>query len=210
MNLIEIENELKKRLNYQYKWGKKQNNEYDSLTNFIYNTFNFDTLLNKINTKFIGKPDYNDLFNYTLNRWFNFWSSQAVEKIFCSLPDVKPALDNTDRFVDFNIQGIDFDHKTSVFPAAYHGSLAKAQNNPGDLIEWLYKNQSQQQRKHFKNRLFIVLYSPDKQHWKLKADVMWLKNLIQNYINSFNKDILLKFSFEPDSITLSDIIWAIK
>lgn len=210
MSLIEIENELKKRLNYQYKWGKKQNNVYDSLTNFIYNTFNFDTLLNKINTKFIGKPDYNDLFNYTLNRWFNFWSSQAVEKIFCSLPGVKPALDNTDRLVDFNIRGIDFDHKTSVFPAAYNDSLAKAQNNPGDLIEWLYKNQSQQQRKHLKNRLFIVLYSSDNQHWKLKAEVMWLKNIIQNYINSFNKDILLKFLFKPDSITLSDIIWAIK
>ena len=35
-DLIKTEGELKKRLTYPYKWGRKQNNEFDKLTNFIY------------------------------------------------------------------------------------------------------------------------------------------------------------------------------
>ena len=34
--LVTIEKELKKRLLYPYKWGRKQNDLYDKLTNFVY------------------------------------------------------------------------------------------------------------------------------------------------------------------------------
>jgi hypothetical protein len=34
--LINIERELKKRLVYPYKWGRKQNDEFDKLTNYVY------------------------------------------------------------------------------------------------------------------------------------------------------------------------------
>ena len=40
--LNQIETELKKRLIYPYKWGRKQNDQFDKLTNFIYRTFLFD------------------------------------------------------------------------------------------------------------------------------------------------------------------------
>jgi|GEM_PF-4648903 len=36
---VKIEVELKKRLAYPHKWGRKQNDEFDKLTNFIYHTF---------------------------------------------------------------------------------------------------------------------------------------------------------------------------
>jgi len=210
MDLLEIETELKKRLKYPYVWGRRQNNYYNGLTNFIYKTFYFDELLKEINIRFKGNEEYENFLNYALNRWFNFWSAQAIETIFCSLPNVKPALNSRNRLIDFAIQGIPFDHKTSVFPNAYPGTLIEAQNNPADLIEWLYDNQSQEQRKHLKNRLFIVLHSYDKQHWKLKAEILWLKNAIENYVNSFDVNKLLKFSVEADSTTLSDIIWLVK
>lgn len=210
MNLEEIENELKKRVNYPYIWGKKQDDYYNGLTNFIYQTFSFDDLLKEIDKRFKDKPDYDNFFNYALNRWYNFWSAQAVESIFCSLPNVEASLDNKDRLVDFKIKEIAFDHKTSVFPRGYPGSLNNALDNPNDLIEWLYKNQSQQQRKHLKNRLFIILYSKTDDHWKLKSEVQWLKDLIEQYIKDFNPQNLKKFSFEANSVTLSDIIWGIK
>lgn len=208
--LTEIEIELKKRLAYRYKWGMKQNDDYDRQTNFIYHTFSFENLLLEIQNRFKEKNSNNNIANYTLNRWYNFWSAQAIEKIFCSLPSVKPALDEKDKLVDFTIQGVTFDHKTSVFPQNYPQELTTAYSKSDELIRWLYKNQSQQQRKHLKNRLFIVLYSNSGEHWKLKAEITWLKKIIQNYLIGFNPAFLFRFSFEKDYETLSDIIWAIK
>ncbi len=81
-NLQKIETELKKRLPYPYKWGRKQNNEFDKLTNFIYHTFLFDDVIKEINSRFKKDKEHLNISNYALNRWYNFWSAQAVEKIF--------------------------------------------------------------------------------------------------------------------------------
>ena len=209
-NLTQIETELKKRLTYPYKWGRKQNDEFDKLTNFIYRTFLFDDVIKEINSRFKNDKEHKNISNYALNRWYNFWSAQAVEKIFCSLPNVKPALDSKDRLVDFTIDGVTFDHKTSVFPKNFPYPLNEAVKKTDELINWLYRNQSQQQRKHLKNRLFIVLYSPEGEHWKLKAEISWLKERIEMYMKGFNPHYLFKFQFEKGHYTLADIIWAIR
>jgi hypothetical protein len=209
-SLTEIENELKKRLTYPYKWGQKQNDNFDKQTNFIYHTFLFEDILKEIETRFKSKENYDSYLNYTINRWYNFWSAQAVENIFCSLPNVNPAIDSKDRLVDFTIQGAAFDHKTSIFPKNFPYKINDAIKRTDELIKWLYKNQSQQQRKHLKNRLFVVLYSRNGEHWKLKSEIMWLKERIEKYIIGFNPDFLLKFNLETGQPTLADIIWAIR
>ncbi|MFI5237822.1 MAG: hypothetical protein ACHQLA_07790, partial [Ignavibacteriales bacterium] len=160
--------------------------------------------------KFKKDREHQNIANYALNRWYNFWSAQAVERIFCSLPNVKPALDKKDRLVDFMIDGVTFDHKTSVFPQHFPYSIDEAIKKSDELILWLYKHQSQQQRKHLKNRLFIVIYSSDGEHWKLKAEIAWLKERIEKYMEGFNPHYLLKFQLEKNQETLSDIIWAIR
>ena len=210
IELKTIESELKKRLSYPYKWGRKQNDYFDKLTNFVYHISNFDEVINEIETKFKNDKEHQNISNYALNRWYNFWSAQAVEKIFCSLPNVKPALDEKDRLVDFTINGVKFDHKTSIFPKGFPYDINEAIKKTDELIKWLYKNQSQQQRKHLKNRLFIVLYSSTGEHWKLKSEIIWLKERIEKYMIGFNPDYLLKFNFEKDSQTISDVIWAIR
>lgn len=209
-SLSQTEVELKKRLIYPYSWGQKQNDNFDKQTNFIYHTFLFDELLKVIEQKFKNEKEYDLYFNYAINRWYNFWSAQAVEKIFCSLPNVKPALDSKDRLVDFTIQGEAFDHKTSIFPKNFPYKIDEAIKKTDELIKWLYKNQSQQQRKHLKNRLFVVLYSKDGEHWKLKSEIMWLKERIEKYMIGFNPDYLLKFNLEEGKPTLADVIWAIR
>jgi hypothetical protein len=208
--LFKIEKELKKRLSYPYKWGRKQNDYFDKRTNFVYHTFVFEEVLKEINDRFKDDKEHQNISNYALNRWYNFWSANAVEMVFCSLPNVKPALDEKDRLVDFTIDGVTFDDKTSVFPKNFPHPIKEAVKKTDELIRWLYKNQSQQQRKHLKNRLFIVLYSPDGEHWKLKAQVSWLKERIEKYMEGFNPDYLLKFPLEQDHYTLADVIWAIK
>jgi len=209
-DLIQIEKELKKRLAYPYKWGRKQNDEYDKLTNFVYRIHSFEEVLNEIEKRFRDDTENQNIANYALNRWYNFWSAQAVEKIFCSLPNVKPALDKKDRLVDFTIDGVTFDHKTSIFPKNFPYPIEEAIKKTNELIIWLYKNQSQQQRKHFKNRLFIVLHSFDGEHWKLKAEISWLKERIEKYMSGFNPHYLLKFNLEANQEALSDVIWAIR
>lgn len=209
MNLILVENELQKRLNYPYVWGRKQNNSFDYETNYIYNIFNFDELLQEI--KLRHKTNYEEYFNYAINRWFNFWSAYAVEKIFCLNDGVSPALNSRDRLVDFTLRGIKFDHKTSVFPKGFNKSLNFAVSNPEILTEWLYINQSQQQRKHLKNRLFIVLYdSVNFEHWKLKAEISWLKNIIDDYVESFDHNDLITLNLSGFELIKTDVIWAIK
>jgi hypothetical protein len=208
--LSNIENELKKRLVYPYKWGRKQNDNYDKLTNFVYHEPIFENILIEIKDRFGKDREHDNISNYALNRWYNFWSAYAVEKIFCTMPNVIPAMDEKDRLVDFTIQGAKFDHKTSVFPKNFPYKIDEAIKKTSELIKWLYKNQSQQQRKHLKNRLFIVLYSQDGNHWQLKSEITWLKSVIERYMLGFNPDYLLKFSFEPGVFTISDVIWAIK
>ena len=208
--LIQIEKELKRRLTYPYKWGRKQNDYFDKLTNFVYKISEFDEVITAIDNRFKKDKEHKNISNYALNRWYNFWSANAVEKIFCSLPNVKAALDEKDRLVDFTIDGVTFDHKTSVFPKNFPHPIRDAVKKTDELINWLYKNQSQQQRKHLKNRLFIVLYASNGEHWKLKAEVSRLKERIEKYMEGFNPDYLLKFQLEKDHYTLADVIWAIK
>lgn len=209
-SLTQIEAELKKRLTYPYKWLQKQNDYFDKKTNFIYHTFEFENVLKEIELRFKSETDYEKYFNYSINRWFNFWSAYAVENIFCSIDGVTPAQNSKDRQKDFIIQGVAFDHKTSVLPKEFTSPIKEIVRDSGKLIEWFYDNQSKQQRKHFKNRLFVVLYSSKREHWKLKSELSWLKKIIEHYMLGFNAAYLMKFNFNSTELTLSDIIWAIE
>ncbi len=204
MNLSFLETELKKRLQYPYRWGRKQEDSWDYKTNFIYKTNTFKELLAKTST-------FNtNLKDYALNRWYNFWSAMAVESIFTKHPNIIANTNKYDKLIDFKIDTIPFDHKTSVYPFKYPNNLSIALNNKKDLIKWLYKNQSQESRKHLKNRLFIVLYDTQtKKHWKLKSEITELQKIIDTYINSFNKKNLIALDFGEGTV-LSDIIWFVR
>ncbi|NOR27679.1 MAG: hypothetical protein GQ540_04010 [Lutibacter sp.] len=211
MDYKALEEELKKRLKFQYSWGRKQVDVFDKQTSFIYKVASFELLLSTIEIKFKNNAQYNDLKNYALNRWFNFWSAKAIETIFCEHTTVKSHPDSYNKFTDFFINEIPFDHKTTVFPKGFKKSVPYAIEHKHELIEWLYKNQSQQQRKHFKNRLFIVLvnFENENEHWKLKAEISWLKNIVSTYLSKFEPSELHSFYFENE-IVKADIIWAIK
>jgi hypothetical protein len=208
--LNQIETELKKRLVFPYHWGKIQNQTDDKLTDFVYSSLYFEDVLAEIERRFRQNPDYEGFRNYALNRWYNFWSAVAVEKIFAQSELINPANNPQDRLVDFELKGIPFDHKSSVFPKKYPKSLAFAQQNPQNLVEWLYQNQSQENRKHFKNRLFIIFYQTSGEHWQLKAEIQWIKTLIEDYLQAFKFSQLMRLSAAPGQVILADVIWAVK
>ena len=204
MDLSRLENELKKRIAFPYKWGSRQTDAKDKATNFIYKTYSFETLLNR--TKDFDKT----LKDYALNRWYNFWSAMAVENLFVSHPNIQANKNTRDKRVDFTIHNIPFDHKTSVFPKGFNKSVSYARKNEKELTQWLYDNQSQEGRKHLKNRLFIVLYDGKKnEHWKMKSEIMLLKSAIDNYVEHFSEENLFHLNFGDGKI-LSDIIWVMR
>jgi len=163
-----LEKELKKRLDFPYVWGRKQTDNFDNSTNFIYKTSNFETLLTQIDTNFKSDTNYVVLKNYALNRWFNFWSAKAIEACFCEHKIVIAHKNAKDKYTDFYISKIPFDHKTSVFPKGFNKSVPYAIEHKREIIAWFYNNQSQQKRHHFKNRLFLIVfdYSNPNEHWK--------------------------------------------
>jgi len=204
MDLPRVERELKKRWAYPYHWGRKQSNSWDQMTNFIYTTYSMNSLLRK--TEHFDPP----LRHYAFNRWYNFWSAMAVEDIFASHPTVKANRNSYDKVIDFTIEGIPFDHKTTVFPKGFGHSFEYARAHERELITWLYTHQSQEGRKHLKNRLFIVLYDGETmQHWKMKAEIMRLRSVIDSYVQGFSQKHLKRFDFGEGEI-VSDMIWVTK
>ena len=201
MNLQSLESELKKRLNFPYNWGRKQSDDWDFKTKFIYQTRDFEGLENQCH-------DFEEgLRNYAFNRWLNFWSAKAVEAIFASNQLVKKEENQFSKTVDFYISGIPFDHKSSVFPRQFGKSFDYALQHKKELIEWLYSNQSQEGRKHHANRLFIIFYDAQNgDHWKLKTELTLIKEKITDYLGNFSRANLVSLHLESCEI-LSDVIW---
>ena len=211
ITLASIELELKKRHPYSYKWFRKQNDAWDDYTQFIYHTQDWETLIQKI--AFVAQSrqlDKNEIFQYAANRWYNFWSAMAIEKVFTAIDGIEPVTETKDSEKDFYLFGIPFDHKTSVFPKQFRKTFNYALSNKLELIEWLYTNQSTQKRHHLKNRLFIVVYDVNGEHWKLKAEIALLKNTIEKYVEGFKPEQLHSVTFGNLQTSLSDIIWVSK
>ena len=145
-----------------------------------------------------------------MNRWYNFWSAKGIEYIFSTFPNVKTSMNKYDKNVDFTIDGIEFDHKSTVFPKQYWKNYKETYENKRELIKWLYENQSQEGRKHYKNRLFICFYDKNWwEHWKIKAEISIIQKEIYDYIKDFSVNKLIKLNFWDWEI-FSDIIWVTK
>ncbi|WP_375560972.1 hypothetical protein ACE193_00030 [Bernardetia sp. OM2101] len=198
LHLKRLQTQLKKCYPYLERWGRKQNNIWDKQTNFIYKVKHFGQLENELKLRFEEEPNFEKLRIYALNRWYNFWSAKGIEYIFCCYPNVNPHSDPYHQFIDFWIDEIPFDHKTSVFPKKYNQNIEFAKQNPTDLLKWLYENQSKQKRFHLQNRLFLILYEKEGNHQKLKSEIDFIQPIIENYLQHFSFEKLQKLEFGTD------------
>lgn len=209
-----LETQLQKRLTYPYHWYRKQNDVWDKTTRYIYKIFSFEDLLIQIKCQFkLLKTDtsFEAYFNYAINRWYNFWSAKAVEQMFTKNTKVRANKNTYDKYVDFWINSIPFDHKTSVFPSGFKKDFDYAKSHKSALTKWLYDNQSKQGRMHFKNRLFVVMYQQDGHHWQLKAELKLINSEVEKYLQNFKTDNLINLSFKTEKEpTLTDVIFITK
>jgi hypothetical protein len=144
-------------------WQTKQKDQLDYSTKFIFQTDSRSKLETEILRMGLDDP----LSSYARHRWRNFKRHDAWLFLLAGT-DHRITLEPNKfhKTVDFRIELedlVEFDLKITRFPHTAPRELSK--NN---LIEWLYKNQSSQQRFHIKNRFFIVsreeknLYSYEK------------------------------------------------
>lgn len=92
--------------------------------------------------------------------------------------------------------------------------VESAQNNPTNLIKWLYENQGEM-RFGAENRLFLVLVDLEDMNasWKLKRAIDLIEPLVNDYLDNFSPDDLkdIEFTFKGNNYrTLADVIFVIK
>ncbi|WP_118786194.1 hypothetical protein [Neisseria lactamica] len=212
--LEQLEKMLKERTDdNSYSWGRKQGNLLDKKTDFIYEMRSYSALLEKCKSENLDQP----LTEYAKNRWLNFKSANAIEAMFSQHKSVKKEDNKYHQYIDFYINGINFDHKTSQFPKGFGHNLKYAKEHKKEIIEWLYRNQSKERRMHFENRLFVILYDTENsRHWKLKSNLKEIYIKITNYLDDFNKNNLitldqglLRDGVPNNKIIYSDVIWYI-
>jgi hypothetical protein len=182
MNIQVLERELRYRTHIPYQWNARQGDAADAQTNFIYRCTTFDQVHRQASACF---GETSERYHYALNRWFNFQSAQAVEYFFARHPRVRPEPNTRHQSIDFYLDGIPFDHKTTVWPRGYPGTFDDAVLNPQGLALWLYRNQSTQRRYHTANRIFLVLFADDREHWRMKAHLGLLAARIEEYLDAF-------------------------
>lgn len=203
-----IETQLKKRLQHSYNWQRKQEDLWDRQTSFIYKTQHWEELLDYIDKKELaGASTKKAFFNYAINRWYNFWSAQAVEFFFTEIPGFAANPKPLENHYDFKWLGEPIDHKTSVFPRGFGRDYAFAKANKTQLLHWFYEHQSKGQRFYYNNRLFIVVYDQNGEHWKLKAELALLQSVIAPYGKENTPAVMQKLQVEEGKEVLADIIW---
>lgn len=92
--------------------------------------------------------------------------------------------------------------------------IKDAQNNPVELMTWLYANQGEM-RFGAENRLFVVLAdSTDmSQSWKMKRAFSLIEPKVQNYLDGFTDSSLKKIDFvfkKQNYSSLADVIFVVK
>ena len=144
--------ELHKALSLLSSQWNRQNNIYDRRSNFIYNTETVDECLLKAHEMGIDE-------NYVLHRWYNFHTSVYCEYLFVK-HGAKKEYNTFHHDIDIYIEGIPYDVKLTVYPARLENEEIfldlNSRAGKNVLIQWMYENQSQEGRKHLKNRIFIV------------------------------------------------------
>ena len=182
------------------KWDKQTDaNDFD--TGFIYYCKEYRQVVD------LAYANDVDLVVAT-HRWYNFVCSKAVEEIFCEL-GARAEKNEKDKYTDFYINDIPFDLKVSVVPAKYPESDLTKRVEKNKLIKWLYENQSQEGRKHERNRIFIICKGNTyfDSLW-LKHDFEKIKAKVKAYLDyTISNNVFNEVNLSDNVNVLSDIIY---
>lgn len=177
-------------------WGRKQANDWDRKSNFVYRVKVLDALYRQAVAKArADRLDENAFTAYVVRRWYNHHTHQAIFDLICRHPQVTAETNSRHHTIDFYLRGMPFDLKLSRFPRAFPGTIDEAMANPAALINWQYQNQSKEWRYHTANRFFIVFHhrTDPAQTWQLRRDFPRLESTLYAYLDA---PLLIGANFE--------------
>lgn len=182
--ILATESEIKKAIPYLMNKWEKQNDKSDDDTNFIYYCQELRQVID------LAKTNNCDSC-YAIHRWYNYQCSKQVENLFCKYGAVHWQ-NEKDHDIDFTIQNIPFDLKLSIISDKYNGdrNLSKRENKD-KYIEWLKENQSMENRKHIKNKIYVVCKAQKHIYNKLicKSNFRVIEAKIQSFMAYFRDNI---------------------
>jgi hypothetical protein len=167
-------------------WGRVQDDRWDRLSRFVYRTRSAEAARQQAEdaaaTAGLG-VDAAAFVQYALRRWYCFWGARLAELLFLGHAGVRPGPPKHHE-VDFTIDGVPFDLKTTEVPRVFAGPVDAWAADPGKLAAWLYQHQSREGRFHTANRLFLVLCDPERpdEAWRLRADPGALSHAVDSFM----------------------------
>jgi hypothetical protein len=203
---LQIRAELLKIKELPFGWGgRKQNNSDDDKIN-LFNIFSFNDLINK--TSEFDKQTR----DYYIKRWFIIRISDCDEFLFNQLPETRKNPNKYSKRFDFIIKGFEFDIKGTRVPFKFKDNIKNVYENPKQIIEFYYQEQSTGRRFGLQNRLFIVTIDEDKYFDEifLRRDFNIKKKAFIEYIQKLRQDWKFYEININGKIYLSDIIFIIK
>lgn len=129
--IVGIETELNKMQNFDWGGSAGNNLESNIVNNFIKKMYKYDDI-----QKAIVGAIQTSVYGYTLNSWYNHWSSILIEELFNSNKRILPTIDLVQK-IDFFIDGVPFDLKVTFFP----DELMKA--DIGVFLQEKYRSKSE-------------------------------------------------------------------
>jgi hypothetical protein len=133
------------------------------------------------------------------SQWNNFYRTWQIKaNALSALGKLQLALQETQQMLN--------DAKRSV--------IKESQNNPVELMTWLYAHQGEM-RFGAENRLFVILAdSTDmSQSWKMKRAFSLIEPKVQSYLDIFTNQSLKKIDFafkKQNYSSLADVIFVVK
>lgn len=168
-------------------WGRKQEDRWDRLSNFVYHLETLNEVWQQVNAVARQEGLEIRLFGaYAVRRWYNHHTHNQILQMFLVHGDVQPEINPKHRTIDFYLRGLPFDLKISRLPRAYPNGLKYAWQHRHHLAAWLYRQQSKQGRYHTGNRLFIILHDRTQPEltWQLRRDFETLETLITDFLDA--------------------------
>lgn len=131
IEIKQIEAELNKMQNFD--WGGSMGNslEKNIVNNFIKKMPKYDEINDALSGNILKS-----VYGYTMNSWYNHWSSIMIEEIFNENENVLPTIDLVEK-IDFFIGNTPYDLKVTYFPE----ELMK--NRIGEKLFDLYGSKSE-------------------------------------------------------------------
>lgn len=108
--IINIETELNKMQNFDWGGSMGNNLEKNIVNNFIKKILKYEEI-----EEAIAGSIQKSVYGYTLNSWYNHWSTIMIEEIFNANEKILPTIDLVEK-IDFFIDDVPFDLKVTYFP----------------------------------------------------------------------------------------------